>query len=424
MSIFGTNISLLNKFLKHFSACFSKKQMAMFAFVIYALFKDYKRNSLDAMAKATHTDYQKFQYFFSDSKWDIQAIKRTRLEIIQKQRTTAATKDGLLAIDDTGCPKPFAKKTEGAKYQYCGTLKREEVCNVGVGAVFVSEAKHFPVDIIPYLPASEFPRGKNNSQFKDKIQIAIELFDLYSESFGFSGTVFDSWYAAARFLKHIHEKGKIFYSEMKSNRNIFMYHPVKKKKCLVKPDELVTLIKKHYWDKIKYVKFKTTDGSEVSHKTYSFEAKLKDCDVPIKFVVIFGKWNKDDDNNYHILITNDLHASAKMVITNYLLRWGIEHCFKELKDTFYFDHYQVRHINKIDRYWNLCLVAWTLTYWIKQNAYLAKILETKPKTFNEIKQAVNSILEFASTNALSKNEKLADGYFKIKSKRLKKKCAA
>jgi len=195
--------------------------MAMFTLVIYALFKDYKRNSLDAMAKATHTDYQKFQYFFPDSKWDLQAIKRTRLEIIRKQRTTAPTKDGLPAIDDTGCPKPFAKKTGGAKWQYCGSLKREEVCNAGAGAVFVSQAKHFPTGIIPYLPASEFPGGKNNSQFKDKIQIAIELSDTYSEIIGFSGTVFDSWYAAARFLKHIHEKGKLFYSEMKSNRNIF-----------------------------------------------------------------------------------------------------------------------------------------------------------------------------------------------------------
>jgi hypothetical protein len=68
LSIFGANISLLNKFLKHFSSCFSKKQLALFTLVIYALFKDYKRNSLDAMAKATHTDYQKLQYFFSDSK--------------------------------------------------------------------------------------------------------------------------------------------------------------------------------------------------------------------------------------------------------------------------------------------------------------------------------------------------------------------
>lgn len=146
--------------------------MAMFTLVINALFKDYKRNSLNVMAKATHTDYQKFQYFFSDSKWNIQTIKRTRLEIIQKQRTTAPTKDGLLAIDDTGCPKPFAKKTVGAKWQYCGPLRRKVVCNVGVGAAFVSPPKHFLIDIIPYLPASEFPRGKNNPLFKDKIQIA------------------------------------------------------------------------------------------------------------------------------------------------------------------------------------------------------------------------------------------------------------
>ncbi len=55
---------------------------------------------------------------------------------------------------------------------------------------------------------------------------------------------------------------------------------------------------------------------------------------------------------------------------------------------------------------------------------LNKILETKPATFNEFKQAVNSLLELSSLNALSKNEKLADDYFKVKSKRLKKKLAA
>ncbi|MEB2308413.1 MAG: transposase, partial [Candidatus Brocadiaceae bacterium] len=99
MSIFSANIPLLNTFLKNFASCFSSKQLAIFTLVIYALFKDYKRNSLEVMAKATHTDYQKFQYFFSDSKWDTQALKRIRLEIIQKQRTTAPAKDGLLAID-------------------------------------------------------------------------------------------------------------------------------------------------------------------------------------------------------------------------------------------------------------------------------------------------------------------------------------
>jgi SRSO17 transposase len=89
--------------------------MAVFVLVIYALFKDYKRNSLEAMAKSSNIDYQKLQYFMSDSKWDMQVIKQKRLEIIQKQRTTASTNEGLIGIDDTGCPKPYAKKTQGAK---------------------------------------------------------------------------------------------------------------------------------------------------------------------------------------------------------------------------------------------------------------------------------------------------------------------
>lgn len=424
MSIFRTNISLLNKFLDNFASCFTKKQFAMFILVVYAMFKDYKRNSLEAMAETVHADYQKFQYFFCDSKWDLPALKQKRMDIIQKQRTTAITKDSILSIDDTGCPKPFAKNTEAAKWQYCGSLKRPEICNVVVGAAFVSKTKHIPFDIVPYLPADECKEGKKDSTFKDKLQIAMELFDTASESFDISTIAFDSWYASKRFLEHIHAKGKFFFSEIKSNRNIFMYHPEKQKHCMVKPDELVTLIKKYHADKIRHITSKSADGSEVSYKTYTFDAALKDCSVPIKFVVIMGKWNKEDDKHYHVLITNQLDASVKTVITNYLLRWGIEHCFKELKDTFYFDHYQLRHIGKIERYWNVCLISWTLVYWIKQNAYLHKILETKPSTFNEFKKAINSLLEFSSTHALSKNEKLSQKYFKIKSARLKKKLAA
>ena len=145
--------------------------------------------------------------------------------------------------------------------------------------------------------------------------------------------------------------------------------------------------------------------------------------MQLKFVVVFGKWNKEDDKKFHILITNRLNASSHTIIKNYLLRWGIEHCFKELKDSFCLDLYQIRHINKIERYWNISLLAWTLTYWIKQNAYLDKIVETKPSTFNEFKKAVNSLLEHASTTELSKNKHLASKYFRLKSLRCKVKAA-
>jgi SRSO17 transposase len=155
--------------------------MAVLVLVIYALYKDYKRNSLEAMAKSFNIDYQKLQYFMSDSKWDMQVIKQKRLGIIQKQRTTASTKEGLIGINDTGCPKPYAKKTQGAKWQYCGSLKREEICNVAVASALVSQTKHFPIDIVPYLPAGEFKNGKGSPEFKDKIQITIELFNNTTE---------------------------------------------------------------------------------------------------------------------------------------------------------------------------------------------------------------------------------------------------
>ncbi len=151
------------------------------------------------------------------------------------------------------------------------------------------------------------------------------------ETQGVADVTYDSWCASTKYIEHIHSKNKVFFSELKSDRNIFMHHPAKKTHCMVKSDGIATLIKKHYWHKIKYVKYKTKDASEVLHKTYSFVAKLKDCFVPIKFVVIFGKWNRDD-KRFHILITSQLKASAKTVIKNYLLRWGIEICFKELKD--------------------------------------------------------------------------------------------
>ena len=117
LSIFKANFSLLNKFLMNSTPCFTKKQMAVFVLVIYALFKDYKRNSLETMAKSSNINYQKLQCFMSDSKWDMQAIKQKRLEIIQKRRATASTKDGLIGIDDT--------ESITVKVSICQVVKRD-----------------------------------------------------------------------------------------------------------------------------------------------------------------------------------------------------------------------------------------------------------------------------------------------------------
>jgi transposase len=156
---------------------------------------------------------------------------------------------------------------------------------------------------------------------------------------------------------------------------------------------------------------------------YAFNARVKDTQVALKAFVIMGKWSEEDDKSCHILITNDLSLDHKKACALYRLRWGIEQAFQELKDSFYFDHYQVRHKEKIMRYWMLCLLVWTLIYWIKQNAYLHKTISCNASTCNEYKQALLMLIEFSSYAALRKNDLLRTQYFAaIKSQRFKDTC--
>ena len=115
MPIINPHIRVIEKFLTHFRPVFSKKQMSVFREFIYAIFADYKRLSLASIANNTNINYQKLQYFFSESDWSMQELNNIRLRLIQNQRTTKGNNRGVLAIDDTACPKPHAKNTQGAQ---------------------------------------------------------------------------------------------------------------------------------------------------------------------------------------------------------------------------------------------------------------------------------------------------------------------
>ena len=84
--------------------------------------------------------------------------------------------------------------------------------------------------------------------------------------------------------------------------------------------------------------------------TYSFKSKLRDCSTEVQVIFIFDKWSSTDDKDVHVLITTDLAMSVRSAILTYLLRWGIEESFRELKDTFCFDQYQVRHQEQIQKH--------------------------------------------------------------------------
>ena len=417
MPIINPRIRFIEKFLSHFKSHFSKIQMEVFRGFIYAMFVDCKRMSLASIANNTTINYQKLQYFFSESRWSVKELNDIRIKILQNQRTTKANNKGVLAIDDTACPKPHAQKTEGAQVQYCGCLGKEENANVAVASCFVSNTKHFPVDFKSYLPITT-PNPKN---FKSKLDLAKELIDdAVNKKIPFSSVVVDSWYTSTDLIEFTASKNLTLVAEVKINRSIFFTHPQTKQWRYLTGDKIIPLIKEFYPHKLKATAIPQAGGTDKNVLYYAFKSKLRDCSTEVQVIFIFDKWSGTDDKNAHILITTDLTMSVRSAILTYLLRWGIEESFRELKDTFCFDQYQVRHQEQIQKHWIMSFLAWTLAYWIKQNGCLSKILNEPPQTIGECKQAVASLIIIDSSFLLSKNKELAASLYDIKSERFKK----
>jgi SRSO17 transposase len=338
MSLFNVNVSIINRFCDNFKDNFSNTQFRAFAMLPYAMPKDYKRLNLSSLAKELPIDYQALQYFLADSRWDYGSLNARRINLLCKQRTTGFSKNGVLAIDDTGSLKPYAKKTEGVSYQYCPSVKHEAYCNVAVVSCYANTVKHIPLNLKFYKPEAEFICGKDDPGFKSKLDFAMELIEeAITAKIPFSHIVLDSWYASCDMIDFIDEKGKKFISEVKSDRRLFVDHPVLKKKAWIRADELVKLIKKHLRHKTRMA-----DYSGKLVPVYALKAKIKDSQVELKAFLIMDKWSQEDVKSCHVLITNDLSLDHKKAASLYALRWGIEHAFQELKDSFYFDHYQVR----------------------------------------------------------------------------------
>ena len=307
MSLFNVNISIINRFCENFKDNFSNTQFRAFAMLPYAMLKDYKRLNLSSLARELPIDYQALQYFLADSRWNYESLNAARINLLRTQRTTGFSKNGVLAIDDTGSLKPYAKKTEGVSYQYCPSVKDKAYCNVAVVSCYANAAKHIPLNLRFYKPEAEFICGKNDPEFKSKLDFAMELIEeAIAAGISFSHIVHDSWYASCDMIDFIEAKGKKFISEVKSDRRLLVEHPLSKKKTWIRADELVKLINKHLWHKTRMVNY---GGKLVP--VYTLNAMVRDSSVKLKAFVILGKWSVEDDKSCHVLITNDLALDHK-----------------------------------------------------------------------------------------------------------------
>lgn len=73
------------------------------------------------------------------------------------------------------------------------------------------------------------------------------------------------------------------------------------------------------------------------------------------------------------------------------------------KDNFCFDQYQLRSLRRIRRFWFLCILAWTLIYYLRMLGALRKVVRLQSDTFPEYVRAIRNLTEFAAHRRLSKD---------------------
>ena len=404
------NPPILQKFLNRFTDVFTKPAFISFSFYVSGLFLQLKRTNIQSITlNSFYVNYENMQYFLSEAKWNPEELNNCRLQILQNNRTTKSSTKGVLVIDDSGCKK-WGYKTEGAQIQHYGAEDRETRCNVVVASAYCDSVKRYPVNHRPYKPGKEFFFGKEDPDFKSKIDLAAELVeDALAKKLKFSDVLFDEWYFANHFVEHIHQDLHLTWISEAATNRVISYRGK-----WIHADELVKLIPA---DKFRPVTVSASCGKEKTFWLKSFRTMLKGIPFPLLVVVAKGSWSEDDKKGSHIFVTNHLSLSAEEVVARYALRWGIECIFRDLKENVAFDHYQVRSLKSISRHWHLTSLAYTFLLVSKLNGSFSKIFNQQPITVGEQLLLFRKINSLITANWIKMNYDSYQNYLGLRKSR-------
>jgi hypothetical protein len=137
---------------------------------------------------------QRLQFFLSESVWDPEAVNARRLELLRAGPATAPHGGGVLVIDDSGDRKD-GTRTAHVGRQYLGRYGKTGNGVVTVTTVWADERVYYPVHAVPYTPAKYFAQGKNDPEFRTKLQIGADLaIRARAAGFAFRAVAADSAY--------------------------------------------------------------------------------------------------------------------------------------------------------------------------------------------------------------------------------------
>jgi SRSO17 transposase len=148
----------------------------------------------EPIVAAQHKAVQGLQWFLTESSWDHEQVSQRRVQLLREDPATAPHDQGALVLDDSGDRKAGTKTAHVAR-QYLGSVGKTDNGIVAVSSLWADGRVYWPIEVVPYTPASRLAKGNRDPGFRTKPQLAVELVGAAQKAgIGFRAVVADCFY--------------------------------------------------------------------------------------------------------------------------------------------------------------------------------------------------------------------------------------
>lgn len=295
--------------------------------------------------------------FLSRGKWDADAVAKRLLEFLQ-----ATFENWVYVYDET-----HAKKTGKAqfglhffrnyRYQKRNQSKfhwGHQFAALGLLCMTAAQTILFPVWVKMIVPG-------------DVVYNSLAVLETILSQIPVGLIIFDRGFNNRKVFKILLGYGHHLLCRAKSNA-VFYYLP--------KPKEQPKRGRKRKYGRrvnIPRMKFRDLQVDDQIFSVASAIVRTKMCPEKVRLVVKRVKPKKGKPYRYFMVYTTDLQLPISTILRYYRLRWELETAFRDTKQNFGFDAYQVQSQKSISRFVQLSFVAASITQWLFVDPRSAKL---------------------------------------------------
>jgi len=310
---------------------------------IKALCSEMRSFSVLGFTDLLNLSYDKHDHFISRAVWNERQFNRYRVAADIRH----LGKKKLNVILDDSSTRKFTNNPYFVGRGYIGNLGKVDRCLSGVFTCFTDGDEVFPVEVDLYLPASKLTAGKQDHEFRSKIEIALSLLNRASFlaqelEIDVLYYIFDMWYASNRIFNLLHEGGVHYFTEIRPNR------------VLVQGKERISLksfVTAHMLNPV------FVDYREKEYKIWSAVARLDGVTHPVK--IFMARFKVKGKEETHFWVTNDLTLTEEGAVELHCMRWRIDYFFREAKAYLALDEGKFQKMRCYLRHFYLTFAGWS-----------------------------------------------------------------